>query len=362
MSVLVCVVLTVLAPSVTAPSATASASSTTVFVGGYGGNGIVRITIPDVPAATVAGAGPRGAAFRVSAMSSPTFLLAHPSLPLVYATSELSGGRRNLRALRPTGETVAAVWSGGANPVRLAINVAGDRLAVANYDGSVALLALDATGIPGPPLAVVRTSGSGPDLKRQAASHPHGVAFSPSGRSVYMTDLGADSVLRFDVGPTRSSLVVVQRLALPPGSGPRQIVLDGSQAYVANELSGTITSLVLSSDGTMAVTATTKLEDGGDPGEVLLDPTSRWLVLLVRGSGTCQVFDRATPGLRATSSTPCGVAPRFAEFFPEGDRLLIASTGDDTVRVATFDPDRGVIGPTVVVLSITKPAGIAARP
>ena len=143
------------------------------------------------------------------------------------------------------------------------------------------------------------------------------------------------------------------------------MVVDGSQAYVANELNGTITSLVLSSDGAMTVAATTKLEDGANLGEVLLDPTGRWLVALVRGSGTCQVFDRATAGLRAVSSAPCGKAPRFAEFFPGGPdelRLVIASTGDDTVRVASFDPEEGVIGAAVVVSAITKPAGIATTP
>ena len=62
---------------------------------------------------------------------------------------------------------------------------------------------------------------------------------------------------------------------------------------------------------------------------------------------------------RAVSSAPWGKASRFAEFFPDGDRLVIASRGDDTVRVASFDPDDGVIGAAVVVSAITKPAGIA---
>ena len=353
----------------TTASATSGASHPIiVFAGGYGNGGLLRVAIAGI------GETSSGIQARVAAIPSPTFVVAHSTLPLLYVASELSGGRKNIRVIRPSGAILATTWSGGVGPVRLALNAAGDRLAVANYDSSVALLPLDPSGVPGMPLAIARTTGSGPDPKRQTSSHPHGVTFSASGRSLYVADLGADAVIRYDLGPTRSSLTIAQRLALPPGSGPRQVALDGSTAYVANELAASISTISLAADGSMAVVRDTPLPRPGPPGELLIDPTGRWMVVLVRGADLCQVFEitaiatatetatTAGTALRPAGSAPCGHTPRFALFTADGARLVVASQGDGTVRSVVFDPETGALGGADVVATLPGAAGLAFAP
>ena len=89
--------------------------------------------------------------------------------------------------------------------------------AVANYaDGSVALVALDAEGMPGDDPIVHRFSGSGPNKERQEGPHAHFVWFA--GDELYVVDLGSDTVHRLDLAGN-----LLGAITFTPGSGPRHV-------------------------------------------------------------------------------------------------------------------------------------------
>jgi 6-phosphogluconolactonase len=357
----------------------AQKSTVTVIAGGYGTTGVVRdqwdlgesgdgassgvsaassiaVGVRERFTPSIAGAAPTGqqasaavAVQRISAtkVPSPTFIIAHPKLPVFYVTSESGQKRANLRSIDASGQTSSTASSGGANPVRSSASPAGDRLAVANYDGSIALLSLDTNGRILRLLATASTSGSGPNVKRQGSSHPHAVVFLDDNH-VLAADLGSDQVYTYALGTTRTLLSLQSTAQLAAGSGPRQVVVspNGKYAYVVGELDSTITTFRIGSAGLLEQASTVKLAPAGALAEALIHPDGRWMVVLNRGPNTCVVFDVSGGDLKPVASPPagCGKWPRHAAFDQSGKRLFVASQKSDELLAFSFDSRTGSVG------------------
>src|SRR4029450_11858719 len=65
---------------------------------------------------------------------------------------------------------------------------------------------------------------------------PFDVAVTPDGRSVYVTNIAANTVSQYDVDPATGTLSGKAPPTVPTGTGPRGIAVspDGRNAYVAN--------------------------------------------------------------------------------------------------------------------------------
>ena len=84
----------------------------------------------------------------------------------------------------------------GADPCHLATDPTGTFLLVANFtSGSVSVFPLNEDGSLGEVSDVVQHTGKGPHPVRQTEPHAHAAAFDPSGRFVYVSDLGIDRVM-----------------------------------------------------------------------------------------------------------------------------------------------------------------------
>ena len=318
-------------------------------VGGYGPDGVVTIRWGALPETR-----------QVIKVAAPTFMRAHPSLPVLYVTSEVGGGK-NLRAVTRAGTVLSAVSSGGGSPVRSDVNRAGDRLAVANYDGSVALFSLSRNGSIARLLDSARTTGSGPDRPRQGSSHPHSVSFGASGTELWVADLGADTVLRFGLGTDRASLVEKERIAMPVGSGPRQVLLSATGlAYVAGELDGHLD--VLGIQGADAkLLRRVRVREGAYTAEIALHPSGRWLVALSRGTGECVVFDVLGDDLREAGAVACGDWPRHGAFDRTGTLFFVSSQKGNEVLEFGFDKRAGTLTRQRAV-RFAKPAVVVPLP
>ena len=313
-----------------------------LVVGGYGSDGVVITSWADSPKAR-----------KLATVHSPTFISVDRVKKVFYVTSETSGAKINLFAITYAGKVVSALNSGGVSPVRSAIS--GDRLAVANYDGSIALFALTKSGAIARPLSVVKTAGSGPDVERQDASHPHSVTFGPDGTTLWAADLGADVVMRFDLGRTRNSLTERERISMTPGSGPRQVLVGRDNLlYVAAELDGYVDLLVVSGPTTRLLRRVL-VRPKGRIGEVLLSPSRRWMIALSRATSECVVFAVDGDQLHESSQAPCGNGPRHASFSTDGRELFVAAQASNEVKVLGFDDRTGKLVETRS-LPFSKPA------
>jgi 6-phosphogluconolactonase len=248
-------------------------------------------------------------------LTSPSWLLRHPTLPVLYAAIEAAEGAVAAIDLDRFAVLNTAP-TGGHSPCHLAIT--GDFLLCANYiSGSLAVFALGADGRIGDRTDLVTHTGSGPDPDRQEAAHVHMAVplESPQGTLVSAVDLGTDEIRTYSLWPSgKLSLDAVS--TMPPGTGPRQLLRHPGTdlAYVAGELAATLVTVRESSPGTFTpidVTPATLAPYEEGPNYVAhLELAGDRLYVSNRGPDFVTGFDRTGPTPRAVADHPCGAFPR----------------------------------------------------
>lgn len=185
----------------------------------------------------------------------------------LYSVDETAPGRIFSHTYDPTNGSIVQTGkndaqrnngtsSGGDGPVSCLVGHGPSKglLFVANYNsGTAAVLAIDADGTLSEPKEVFQFTRPatqpkvGPVADRQDHSYAHQASISPSGRWVYVCDLGADQIhhLRIQEGKvefTGSTHVKI-------GSGPRHITFHHDSgktwAYLASELDNTVSAFAV---------------------------------------------------------------------------------------------------------------------
>ncbi|MFC4146965.1 lactonase family protein [Micromonospora mangrovi] len=298
---------------------------------------------------------------------SPSFLVRHPELPVVYAVNELAEGQVSAFRAAPDGELteLGVRHTGGAEPCHLAVAPDGRHLFVANYGGgSVAVFPLDARGVPGDRSDLVRHEGHGADPERQDRAHCHMVSPDPAGGPLLVVDLGTDSVYRYDLDAASGRLVPrAPRVRTPAGTGPRHLARhpDGRRCWLVGELDGSVTAYALA-DGVLH--QRDRVDASGRPGhvqpsEVAVGPDGRFLYVGNRGVGTVSVFSLAAeaPELVAEVDTGGGWPRHFAL---AGEHLYVADERADMIRIFRVDPVSGV--PEAVGEPVATPSPTCVLP
>lgn len=317
-----------------------------VFVGGYtgdkGGEGEGIALLRRDPASGVLT--PLGVAVRTP---SPSFLIQHPALPVLYAVNELdTDGTVSAFSVAADGglAELAVRATGGTDPAHLAISPDGRHLLVANYSsGSVSVHPLDQDGVPGERSDLLDLDGRGPDAERQAGAHAHMVF--PVRDDVLVADLGSDRVWRCRLDPSGRLTMLPPAVVAEAGTGPRHLRLspDGALMLVG-ELDGTLTWYRPSVDGSLARggrEATTTQDGENFPSEITMRPDGRFVYVANRGPDTVATF--AWDGERATlvAETPTGGHwPRHMTLL--GHHLYVANQLSHSVTTFRIDAETGV--------------------
>ncbi|QSB06839.1 lactonase family protein [Natronoglycomyces albus] len=258
------------------------------------------------------------------------------SSDVVYTVSEVDDG--TVSAWRFAGDSWVPVGqsqsSGGSAPCHAVVYTSGSGrrwLVVANYgSGEVAALPIAADESLGPASSIVRWDGSGPNQERQLAPHAHQVVVDPSGRWLWVCDLGSDSVKTLELDAESGQLQVRGSAAFPAGSGPRHLaVVSSDTVVVVGELSREVFICdVEATDGAVALRSTVSIDmeiDGTDyPSAVVPAPDGRTVYVTSRGSDQVWVIDVDTHEVRRR--LPSGGAwPRAACLSREDDNLLLVT-------------------------------------
>ncbi|MDN3495029.1 beta-propeller fold lactonase family protein [Planococcus sp. APC 4015] len=335
--------------------------------------------------------GSLGFAGDVVRAEAPSWVTAHPTLDVVYATLESAG---LIQAFRRTGESTwehhGAAVAAGESVCHVAVAPTGTSLVASCWgDGRVVRVTLDAAGRPlTPTIAAAATDPSGParpgdtaggaDLSaaaralRAAAgaefahlvpdhdreplpepsadarpSRAHQAVFLPGG-IVATTDLGLDLV-RF-WRETDAGLRATGEVVLPRGSGPRHMVWHPSgHLYVVTEMSCEVFVFALDPSSTWRLVGGTPVGAGtlagDDAAELAASRDGEFLYAGVRGSNTLATLRVRGSGevLEPVALVDAGVDwPRHHVVVR--DTVLVAGQRSDEVVSLTLDERTGVPG------------------
>lgn len=178
---------------------------------------------------------------------------------------------------------------------------------------------------------------------------PRDVAFSPDGKTAYVTNDAGDSVTQINVG----SGTVEATIALPTGSGPQALAVspDGSAVYVVDGSGNSVTPIAIATG-----VAGTPIPVGEDPLGIAFAPDGGTAYVADEDSDTVVPIDVATGKTEAAIAVAGG--PVSLAVTPDGKTLYVATV--DTDAVTPIDLATGATGAPIVLGS--SPSGPTGAP
>ncbi len=294
------------------------------------------------------------------------FISVHPSKQILYtlanASSENEDQVGGLSAYRTNLETGALTHINTADcpdkaPSHIQVDRIGANVFGANYGCSYAITyPVRADGGLDESSDIKHYEGSGPNEKRQEASHPHSVFTSPDNRFALVCDLGTDKVHVYENDTINHKLVSTEfgHVTTAPGAGPRHLAFhpSGRFVYVLNEMASTLgiydydsATGALSEKQTID-TLPADYDEIRWAAEVLVSPDGRFVYSSNRGHESIAIFsvDQATGELTTVGHEPTrGVQPRNFNIDHSGRWLIAANMDSDNCELFRIDPVEGTL-------------------
>ena len=276
-------------------------------------------------------------------------------------------------ALSATGQQISL----GDEPTHLSLSRDGRYLFVSNYGsgpnpgGSLAVMPISEDGTLQPVTQLATHKASEVHPERQQSPHVHSAVLSPDGKTLFVSDLGADRIFAYRYDPTNAERPLTPAdpasIELPAGSGPRHLVFspDGSQAYATLELSAQVARFD-HVDGSLLQRQLVDLADDGNiaahsPGAIHPSADGRFLYVSDRAeTNRIMVYAIEENGsLREIQHRPSeGREPREFAIDPSGRFMLIANQKSDALVLLQRDPESGLLGETLQTLPIGRPSDV----
>jgi 6-phosphogluconolactonase len=315
----------------------------------------------------------------MTGIENPSYIHWDPSVQRLYAVQETSAdpsvfevgfdeaGRLTPLQARPT--------SGAAPCFVVSTHHQGrDGLLVVNYGGgSVDWFALDDRGQIQSRQHRVVHEGRGPHPARQTAPHPHSASWDPTGRTLWVPDLGLDAVMVYRDGGAHAPLAFVTKVSGHPQSGPRFLVFHPRAPYwyLANELDSTVSVWryqlePMPSAEPLQVLST--LPDGvsgehNTVAHIALHPRLHRLYVSNRGYHSIAVYQLASDASRldriAVVQTVAQI-PRHFTLTPDGRWMIVAGQDANCLEVMAIGED-GIPVPQGRTLALERPTCVVVR-
>lgn len=238
-------------------------------------------------------------------------------------------------------------------PCHFSVTADGNFMLVASYSSSsVAVIRLDKNGMPEKVTDTILYLS-----EPRRVSHPHMIEQDPAARHIYLTDLGLDRIMVYDLDQVEGKLIPVPggTIDLPRRSGPRHFVFNssGSKMYVINELGSSITVFKINDEGLpepfQSISTVDETYEGRNQcAEIFFGKDEKFLYGSNRGENTIVVFSVGKDGsLTLAGRTSCGGNwPRNFAIDPSGRYLLCGNQRSDNIAVFSIDRETGLpLGP-----------------
>lgn len=204
---------------------------------------------------------------------------------------------------------------------------------------------------------------------RQQGPHPHSTVIGPSGRYVYVQDLGTDEIVIYHLDTAKRRLTLHGAVAMKPGRGPRHLIFHPTSryAYVTNELDSTVTALDLDARTGLLTEVETvstlpeKYTGKSLAADVHISPDGAFLYASNRGHDSIAVFRIDAPSGRLTGQgfvCTQGSYPRNFALTPDGRFMLAANQLGDSIVTYRMNPKTGMPVETGQMTNILRPVCI----
>jgi 6-phosphogluconolactonase len=290
--------------------------------------------------------------------NAPSFVAYHPTLSILYALNEETSGTISAYSIATDGtlKFLNSVSSAGQGPAHLSVHKSGKYLYSANYgNGNVGFITLNANGY----LGTVKTVTGG--------ANAHMAVSDPSGKYLFVPCKGANQIVQFviqsDGSLVRNNPAV---MTTANGAGPRHIDFHPTRnnAYLINELSNTVQTLVLSSSGTLTSIQTLSSlppNFGGysSGAEIQVSPNGKFVYVSNRGHNSIGIFSIKSDGTLQSVKWETGNGeintPRAFSIDPTGKFLLVANQGSNTITGFSINAD-GTLTKMYTKATISQPS------
>lgn len=243
----------------------------------------------------------------------------------------------------------------GRGTAHVSVDPLGKFAYVSNYsEGNLSVFSIHENGSLSETADVVRHEGSSVNERRQNSPHVHSIIPSTDGKFIYVSDLGTDQIMIYEVNRTTGELspAKVPYVENTPGAGPRHFAIhpDGNFAYSAEELSSTVAvfSVDQNSGALDEIQRVTMLpedfEGNNSAADIHLSPDGRFLYASNRGHDSVVIYrvDADTGNLTLTGHEPTrGGHPRNFMMDQRGEYVLVSNRDDDNVVVFNRDQETG---------------------
>lgn len=306
---------------------------------------------------------------------NPSFLALSKNGRYLYACTESRAAERgSVSSFKFDGQRLSLVsqrLTGAANPVYVALDKTEQWLLSGSYTGGgAAAFPLMENGQIGAAAQVLLFQDSS-IRPQQKSAHVHSVNFSPDQQFVYLPDLGADKIRRFNFNASSPMPLSKETYsATPAGSGPRHMAFhpNGRFAYCISELSGAVTAYLLSNgrlDSIQEIKLHQQFYQAYSSADIHLSPDGLFLYASNRGKENNIAILRLDPstGLLSTvgyQSTE-GEHPRNFTIDPTGKFLLVANEYSGDVIVFRRDMKTGLLYRTGNKIAVKGPSCLLMR-
>jgi 6-phosphogluconolactonase len=243
----------------------------------------------------------------------------------------------------------------GRGPAHVSIDPNGKFAFVANYGaGNFAVYPINKDGSLGKATDVKQFDGSGFDTAYQKHPFVHSVFTSLNGKFIYVSALGLDRIMIYEVGKdgklTPGKMPFAQS---PPGSGPRHLAFHpgGKFAFSVEEIGASISSYrVDKSTGSLTPMEHFKMVSAGYSGprasgaDIHVSPDGKFVYASVRGENNIAVYavDQKTGKLTFVElQNTRGDHPRNFCMDKKGAFVFVENMNSDNIVIFKRDPATG---------------------
>ena len=195
---------------------------------------------------------------------------------------------------------------------------------------------------------------------RQSMAKVHSVMISPDGKLLAAANLGADEVELFRVDEERELLRLTDSRPIDFGKEPRHMAFhpNGQWLYVLTEGGNRLYVFRVRGDKLQETAIYPTLDPDGEmtgaAADIVVSRDGRTIYTTNRGQSNIAVWRPLASGLldRVGFFDCGGKGPRGLNLSPDGKTLFCANNDDGTVAVLPIDPETGLPGKTLQVLSV----------